>query len=137
LCCGHKNLTAVVVDVVKFENYGKQEFLSFWTYICSLPHITKNLYELFKGELSHIVHRNVKQALKSTIWEKKYCKIMMKWFNVLPDNDGQNDGIANQPLCDFSILDDTEAHACLELGGHCLLLQNVYRMEFQNSNYSC
>jgi hypothetical protein len=33
LCCGHKNLTAVVVDEVKFENYGKQEFLSFWTYI--------------------------------------------------------------------------------------------------------
>ncbi|CAB4020709.1 Hypothetical predicted protein [Paramuricea clavata] len=131
LCCGHKNLTAVVVDEVKFENYGKQEFLSFWTYICSLPHI-KNLYGLFKGELSHIVHRNVKQALKSIIWEKKYREITKQWFNVLPDNDGQNDGIANESLCDFSILDDTEARAFLELGVNCLLLQNVYRMEFQN-----
>ncbi|CAB3986826.1 Hypothetical predicted protein [Paramuricea clavata] len=106
LCCGHKNLTAVVVD--------------------------ENLYGLFKGELSHIVHRNVKQALKSIIWEKKYREIMKQWFNVLPDNDGQNDGIANEPLCNFSILDDTEARACLELGVNCLPLQNVYRMEFQN-----
>ena len=83
------------------------------------------------------MHRNVKQALKSIIWEKKYREIMKQWFNVLPDNDGQNDGIANEPLCDFSILDDTEARACLELGGNCLPLQNVYRMEFQSGNYSC
>ncbi|CAB4028702.1 Hypothetical predicted protein, partial [Paramuricea clavata] len=80
-----------------------------------------NLYGLFKGELSHIVHRNVKQALKSIIWEKKYRDITKQWFNVLPDNDGQNDGIANESLCDFSILDDTEARAFLELGVNCLL----------------
>ena len=107
LCCGHRNGTAVVIEV-KFENYGKQEFLSFWTYICSLSHI-KNLNGLFKRELSHMVHRTIKQALKSIIWEKKYREITMQWFNVLPNNDWQNDDIASSELLNFSILDDMEA----------------------------
>jgi hypothetical protein len=62
--------------------------------------------------------------------------MMMQWFNVLPDNDGKTcDGIASEPLSDFSVFDGTEARACLELGGNYLPLQNVYRMEFQNGNY--
>ena len=77
LCCRHKNGTSVVVDEVQFEEYGKEEFLSFWTYICRLPHI-KSLDGLFKGELSHIVHRNIKHTLKSIIWEKEFREIMMQ-----------------------------------------------------------
>ena len=50
-------------------------------------------------------------TLKLIIWEKEFPEIMMQWFTVLPD--GQNDGIANDPLCKFSILDDAEACACL------------------------
>ena len=134
LCCGHKNGTSVVIDEVQFEEYGKEEFLSSWAYICRLPHI-KSLDGLFKGELSHIVHRNIKQTLKSIIWEKKFREIMMQWFTVLPD--GQNDGIANDPLCKFSILDDAEASACLDLSRNFLPLQNIYRMEFEDGNYWC
>ena len=81
------------------------------------------------------MHRNIKQTLKSIIWEKKFREIMLQWFTVLPD--GQNDGIANDPLCKFSILDDAKASACLDLSRNFLPLQNIYRMEFEDDNYWC
>ena len=69
LCCGHKNLTAVVVDEAKFESYGKQEFLSFWTYVCSLPHI-KNLYSWKLALILNLVEI-VSHYRMSTEWSSK------------------------------------------------------------------
>ena len=72
----------------EFVNYGKENFRTFWAYVCSLPHV-QELAENHWTELklrdfySDEVLANLKNALKVILWTPLYVEILCKWLLVI------------------------------------------------------
>eukprot|EP00112_Aurelia_sp_Birch-Aquarium-sp1_P015931 Seg357.1 transcript_id=Seg357.1/GoldUCD/mRNA.D3Y31 product="hypothetical protein" protein_id=Seg357.1/GoldUCD/D3Y31 len=81
LLCGERRNGKPAIDEIKLEEYGRDGFKEFVTYVCSQEHvktaIDDGLLDIHPG-LAHVLHRKLKQAMKMMLWERK--DIMGRWF---------------------------------------------------------
>ena len=72
----------------EFVNYGKENFRTFWAYVCSLPHVQKlaenHWTELKLGDFySDEVLASLKNALKILLWTPLHVEILCKWLLII------------------------------------------------------
>ena len=81
---GERNSSGkVILDEIKLEMKGKEMFAKFCKYCAALPHIRKAIQEEdleFFEELSHVYHRQFKQAIKNHLWNCKQRE-RTRWFH--------------------------------------------------------
>ena len=84
LLCGSRQRGKAVLNEVKLEEFGKNKFKRFIEYVCRQDHIQSAIKDgvlALEPDLSHVLHRKLKQTVKQIIWENK--DIMVKWFSVV------------------------------------------------------
>jgi hypothetical protein len=78
-----------ILDERRLEMWGREMFAKFCKYCAALPHIRKAIQEEdleFYEELSHVYHRQFKQAMKNYLWNANKGNGIVgsigKWFLI-------------------------------------------------------
>ena len=103
---GERNSSGkVILDEIKLEMKGKEMFAKFCKYCAALPHIRKAIQEEdleFFEELSHVYHRQFKQAIKNHLWNankgNERVGSIGQWFLIKPP---QKKGVNNSEKYDL------------------------------------
>ena len=72
----------------EFVEFGREDFKTFFNYICSLQHV-KNLAEnhftelKLKGVYSDEILANLKNTLKVILWTPKHIHILSQWLKFI------------------------------------------------------
>ena len=79
LLCGHRQRGKPVINEVQLEKFGNEDFKKFVAHVCKLKHVQSAIENgRLEMDLSHVIYRKMKQALKYLLWKKK--DVMLKWF---------------------------------------------------------